>query len=194
MKQFFLWSKSIPSPIWGSLPPYHHSKMKSSIINRGGAVFQADTQVLIDKLLCNSFMKLQISHMILRQLLWDIYIKWSKLFYMWEFEGRYIKLSRTNYLHSKLLWSVVCYKNESLCKFYLALYLLCFYLFIHYTYKYYTIRNPNLIFKLDLELCAVHRLQKYFYLILINSVGLIILGIRWWNQQIFIETWLKYWD
>ena len=74
--------------------------------------------------------------------------------------------------------SVVCYKNESLCKFYLALYLLCFYLFIHYTYKYYTIRNPNLIFKLDLELCAVHRLQKYFYLILINSVGLIILGIR----------------
>ena len=74
--------------------------------------------------------------------------------------------------------SVVCYKNESLCKFYLALYLLCFYLFIHYTYKYCTIRNPNLIFKLDLELCAVHRLQKYFYLILINSVGLIILGIR----------------
>ena len=82
MKQFFLWSKSIPSPIWGLLPPYHHSKMKSSIINRGGggAVFQAGTQVLIDKLLCNSFLKLQISHMILRQLLWDIYIKWSKLF------------------------------------------------------------------------------------------------------------------
>ena len=47
--------------------------------------------------------------------------------------------------------SVVCYKNESLCKFYLALYLLCFYLFIHYTYKYYTIRNPNLIFKIGFK-------------------------------------------